>query len=124
MHRAVDALVAVAELATLLTLATLGFLPLGGAFAAVAPTPAGPGPESVQRAYDLARADNAERHVYDLVIETARCNPMRTGGYACQIDFTRRSEPDKRLYFDVVTLAERDGGWVLLSGLCFTRGAR
>jgi len=30
----------------------------------------------------------------------------------------RRAAPEKRLYFDVVTVDERDGQWVLLSGLC------
>jgi hypothetical protein len=86
---------------------------------AVAPAWAAlPSAQSVQSAYDAARAANAERHELDLVIEDARCTAMKAGGYACQIDFVRRAAPEKRLYFDVVTLDERDGQWVLLSGLC------
>jgi hypothetical protein len=84
----------------------------GPAFAAL-PTAA-----SVQSAYDAARVVNAERHELELVIENAKCSEMKAGGYACQIDFVRRAAPEKRLYFDVVTLDERDGQWVLLSGLC------
>jgi len=82
-----------------------------------------PTAESIQSAYDAARAENAERHQFDLVIEHAKCSAIRTGGYACQIDFVRRSEPDKRLYFDVVTVDERDGRWTLLGGLC-VKGSR
>jgi len=80
-----------------------------------------PGVAGVQAAYESARQVNADRHAYDLVIETAKCQPMNTGGFLCQIDFTRQGERDRRLYFDVVTLAEREGQWVLLSGLCMTR---
>jgi hypothetical protein len=94
----------------------------GAAMAAVAlalPARAAmPTAQSVQSAYDAARVENAQRHADDLVIENARCAAMKAGGYACQIDFVRRAAPEKRLYFDVVTLAERDGQWVLLSGLC------
>lgn len=89
-----------------------------GAAVASSGAPALPVATSVQAAYDDARLVNAERHAYDLVIETAKCQPMKAGGYACQIDFTRKAEPDRRLYFDVVTVDERDGRWVLLSGLC------
>ncbi len=88
-----------------------------GAQAAVGPG-ALPDPSSVQSAYDAARAVNADRHQFDLVIETAKCNAMKAGGYACQIDFVRKAEPDRRLYFDVVTVDEKEGHWVLLSGLC------
>lgn len=77
-----------------------------------------PDAQAVQSAYDAARVDNAERHAYDLVIQGAKCSEIKGGGYACQIDFVRRAEPDKRLYFDVVTLDERQGHWTLLSGLC------
>jgi hypothetical protein len=85
---------------------------LSPAFAAL------PSTASVQSAYDAARLANAERHELDLVIEDAKCSVLKAGGYACQIDFVRRAAPEKRLYFDVVTLDERDGQWVLLSGLC------
>jgi hypothetical protein len=82
-----------------------------------------PGPDNVQSAYDAARLVNADRHAYDLVIQTAKCMTMKAGGFACQIDFVRKAEPDRRLYFDVVTIDEQDGRWVLLSGLCVKKNA-
>jgi hypothetical protein len=87
-------------------------------FAAAPALAALPTAQSVQSAYDAARVANVERHEFDLVIEDAKCSAMKAGGYACQIDFVRRAAPEKRLYFDVITLDERDGQWVLLSGLC------
>jgi hypothetical protein len=80
-----------------------------------------PSVAAIQAAYDGARVDNAERHAFDLEIQDAKCSEMKAGGYACQIDFVRRSAPEQRLYFDVVTLDERAGQWVLLSGLCVTK---
>ena len=98
-----------------------GLLPAGMALAGEAA--ASPGPADVQAAYDAARQANADRHAFDLVIETARCQPLKAGGHACQVDFTRRSEPDRRLYFDVVTVDAREGHWVLLAGLCVKKNA-
>jgi hypothetical protein len=95
--------------------ALAGALASGLAGAALA---SAPDARAVQDAYDAARVDNAERHAYDLVIQGAKCSAIEGGGYACQIDFVRRAEPDKRLYFDVVTIDERQGHWTLLGGLC------
>jgi hypothetical protein len=98
-------------------LAAAALAAAGGARA----TAAAPSIESVQAAYDAARVENAERHAFDLVIQDAKCIEMKAGGYACQVDFVRRTAPEQRLYFDVVTLDERAGQWVLLSGLCVTK---
>lgn len=85
---------------------------------------------AIQAAYEAARAVvDPGTHPYDLAITGAHCRALATptadgAQTACQIDFTRKLEPEGRLYFDVVTLAPRtDGGWVLLSGLCMTRAA-
>ena len=80
-----------------------------------------PGVADVQSAYDAARITNADKHVFDLAITDAKCSAMKAGGYACQVDFVRRTAPEQRLYFDVVTVDDRTGQWVLLSGLCVTR---
>jgi hypothetical protein len=94
--------------------ACVGMAAVSGAHAsAQAPSMA-----SIQAAYDAARVENADRHAFDLVIQDAKCSEMKAGGYACQIDFVRKSAPEQRLYFDVVTLDERAGQWTLLSGLC------
>lgn len=82
----------------------------------------------VQAAYEAARsAVDAASHANDLVIQSARCQPLSPGRQAaaqaaCQIDFVRRLEPEGRLYFEIVTLEARNSGaWELLSGLCKTR---
>ena len=98
-------------------MAAAATLAAGGAAASAQP----PSAASVQAAYDAARVESAERHAFDLVIQDAKCSEMKAGGYACQIDFVRKSAPEQRLYFDVVTLDERAGQWVLLSGLCVTK---
>lgn len=83
-----------------------------------------PGVEQIQQAYEEARSDpqsNAQ-HVYDLDITNARCVPLHTKSQQmCQIDFIRRGESPRRLYFEVVTIEERQSGWLLLSGLCKTK---
>lgn len=85
-----------------------------------------PDAQIVQRAYEAVRndADSNPRHVYELTILNARCTPQSgADNYVCQIDFVRKDKPDGRLYFEVVTVAARPTGWVLLSGLCKTRPA-
>lgn len=84
----------------------------------------------IQAAYEAAYLANRGKlpgeHVDDLVIQTARCQPLKTSstGAACQIDFVRQREPEGRLYFDIVTLEPRtDSTWALLSGLCMTKPA-
>lgn len=103
-----------------------GIAPWGVALARAAE----PDLPSIQAAYEAARAVvDPGTHPYDLAITGARCRalaaPTADGAQtACQIDFTRKLEPEGRLYFDVITLAPRaEGGWVLLSGLCMTRAA-
>lgn len=85
-----------------------------------------PDAQIVQHAYEAARndADSNPRHVYELTILNARCTAQSgADSYVCQIDFVRKDKPDGRLYFEVVTVASRPTGWVLLSGLCKTRPA-
>jgi len=84
----------------------------------------------IQAAYEAAyiatRGKPPGEHADDLVIQTARCQPLKTSsdGAACQIDFVRQREPEGRLYFDIVTLEPRsEGTWALLSGLCMTKPA-
>ncbi|WP_374567299.1 hypothetical protein [Ideonella sp.] len=84
----------------------------------------------IQAAYEAAYLANRGKppgeHADDLVIQTARCQPLKTSstGAACQIDFVRQREPEGRLYFDIVTLEPRaEGSWALLSGLCMTKPA-
>ena len=85
---------------------------------------------NIQAAYEAAyiatRGKPPGEHADDLLIQTARCQPLKTSstGAACQIDFVRQREPEGRLYFDIVTLEPgAEGRWALLSGLCMTKAA-
>jgi len=85
---------------------------------------------NIQAAYEAAyiatRGKPPGEHADDLLIQTARCQPLKTSstGAACQIDFVRQREPEGRLYFDIVTLEPGvEGRWALLSGLCMTKAA-
>lgn len=83
-----------------------------------------PDADVVQRAYEQARqdADSNPQHVYDLKVLAARCSSLPGADqFMCQIDFVRKDQPQGRLYFEVVTLADNKPGWTLLSGLCKTR---
>lgn len=96
------------------------------ALAAAGAMPDVPG---IQAAYEAAylatRGKPPGEHAEDLAIQTARCQPLKTGpGAACQIDFVRQRQPEGRLYFDIVTLEpEASGAWALRSGLCMTKPA-
>jgi hypothetical protein len=86
-----------------------------------------PDAHAVQRAYERAKSDEDSnpKHVYELAIQAAKCSPLESdSNYMCQIDFVRKDQPTGRLYFEVVTLAARQGDWVLLSGLCKTKPAK
>jgi hypothetical protein len=42
----------------------------------------------------------------------------QNGRFLCQVSFVSEDDPDKRLYFDIVSAAHTDKGWMLTSGLC------
>jgi hypothetical protein len=77
-----------------------------------------PGTADVQSAYDAAKPASGSRHIDDLVIREAQCDPAGPSRFACQIDFVRAREPEGRLYFTVVTLDGSPGRWKLTGGLC------
>ncbi|MEK8032117.1 hypothetical protein AACH06_14920 [Ideonella sp. DXS29W] len=105
----------------------------GLAVAAAAPavaTASLPEVTQIQAAYEAAYLATrgkppAGEHADDLVIQSARCQPLSgIVGAACQIEFVRQREPEGRLYSDIVTLVPQiqgQGAWTLLSGLCMTR---
>jgi hypothetical protein len=81
--------------------------------------PAAPDVAIIQSAYAAAEASAAAgRHIDDLVIENAECNPLGAHEFMCQVSYTRRLEPSGRLYFDVVTMTEERARWQLTAGLC------
>ena len=78
----------------------------------------GPGRADVQQAYDDAKTTSGSRHVDELLIRDAKCDPVKSSRFSCQIDFVRAAEPGGRLYFTVVTVDSLPRRWTLVSGLC------
>ena len=89
----------------------------GGAAQAAAPDT-----DAIQQAYDDARQEVTDpaQHVYELSFVGIRCNAMEdSDAYVCQVDYVRKSAPQGRLYFEVITIKQTWlGRWRLLSGLC------
>jgi hypothetical protein len=48
----------------------------------------------------------------------AKCHGGAGGEYLCEVTFTASSDPNGRLYFDIVALAQANDRWTLTSGLC------
>lgn len=74
----------------------------------------------IQAAYDRELAAGSSLHDRNLKILEAKCDDKRGGptGYLCQVTFMSTTDPEQRLYFDVISIASTDTGWTLRSGLC------
>jgi len=80
---------------------------------------AAPTAETIQKAYEQEAPASGVRHDKGLKIVEAKCDSGDEGGrYLCQVSFVSEDDPDKRLYFDIVSATLTDKGWVLTSGLC------
>jgi hypothetical protein len=102
-------------------------LPLGAALLHGGELNGPAGPPSVPQiaaAYDAAGSADPRRHIPDLVIVQAQCEPAELGRFTCGLGYVRRSEPTGRLYFDVASVRREGRGWKLLSGLCRTPAPR
>ncbi|MGJ4886746.1 hypothetical protein [Bradyrhizobium sp. HKCCYLR20261] len=75
--------------------------------------------ETIQKAYEQEAPASGVRHDKGLKIVEASCDKGDgSGRFLCQVSFVSEDDPDKRLYFDIVSAALTDKGWVLTSGLC------
>ena len=73
----------------------------------------------IQTAYENEAQSSGVRHDKGLRIVDASCDHGdENGRFLCQVSFVSEDDPDKRLYFDIVSAAHTDKGWVLTSGLC------
>jgi hypothetical protein len=72
----------------------------------------------IQRAYEQESSAGSTLHDRGLRVLGATCGSGEAGGYLCEVTFTSSTDPDERLYFDVIRIARLDGGWQLASGLC------
>jgi hypothetical protein len=77
-----------------------------------------PNAATIQAAYEQAAPESGVRHDRGLRIVDATCDHGENGRYLCQVTFLSEDDPDKRLYYDIVSAAHTDQGWALTSGLC------
>jgi hypothetical protein len=80
---------------------------------------AAPNVAIIQAAYEQEAPSSGVRHDKGLQIVDATCDHGDANGrFLCQVSFVSEDDPNKRLYFDIVSAAHADKGWVLTSGLC------
>lgn len=72
----------------------------------------------IQSVYDSEAANGSPLHDRDLRVIGASCNIAAEGEYLCQVTFLSNADPNKRLYFDIVSIDQTYHGWKLRSGLC------
>jgi hypothetical protein len=77
-----------------------------------------PGVAVIQSAYE--REETAGSNVHDLSLQVlqAKCHGDGTDKYLCEVTFISKNDPAERQFFDIVSVARADDGWVLKSGLC------
>ncbi|MGJ4949931.1 hypothetical protein [Bradyrhizobium sp. HKCCYLS20291] len=78
-----------------------------------------PNAEIIQKAYEQEAPSSGVRHDKGLKIVEATCDKGdESKRFLCQVSFVSEDDPDKRLYFDIVSALLTENGWVLTSGLC------
>ena len=73
---------------------------------------------SIQTAYEREASAGSTLHDKDLQVLKAKCHNSDSGPFLCEVMFISNSDPNQRLYFDIVAVARADDGWKLKSGLC------
>jgi hypothetical protein len=72
----------------------------------------------IQSAYEREASNDSPLHDIGLKVIEASCDPSETGHFLCQVTFLSTTDPDQRLYFDVIAITWSEQGWKLNSGLC------
>ena len=72
----------------------------------------------IQSAYEREASIGSPLHDKGLKVIEANCDDSKAGRYLCQVTFMSSSDPEQRLYFDVIAVARSEQGWELKSGLC------
>ena len=72
----------------------------------------------IQTAYEREASAGSKLHDKDLRVLTAKCHDEGKGPFLCEVMFVSNSDPNQRLYFDIVAVARTSDGWELKSGLC------
>jgi hypothetical protein len=73
---------------------------------------------TIQTAYEREASSGSALHDKGLRVLQAKCHDDSADRFLCEVTFISNSDPDKRLYFDIVAVARTAGGFELKSGLC------
>jgi hypothetical protein len=77
-----------------------------------------PDTATIQLAYEQEASSGKTLHDKGLKVLGTKCHGNSNGPFLCEITFTSASDPEQRLYFDIVAVAPTTEGWELKSGLC------
>ena len=72
----------------------------------------------IQTAYEREASAGSKLHDKDLKVLKAKCHDDGKEAFLCEVMFVSNSDPNERLYFDIVAVARTSNGWELKSGLC------
>src|SRR5262245_6974180 len=72
----------------------------------------------IQTAYEREASAGSKLHDKDLKLLQARCRDRVDERFLCEVVFVSNSDPNQRLYFDIVAVTRSNDGWELKSGLC------
>jgi len=73
---------------------------------------------TIQAAYEREASAGSTLHDKDLKVLQARCHDQKRETWLCEVTFVSKSDPNERLYFDIVAVSRIADGWELRSGLC------
>jgi hypothetical protein len=77
-----------------------------------------PSVSTIQAVYEREASAGSSLHDLQLRVLDSKCHPGSGQAFLCEVTFTSVSDPNERLYFDIVAVARSGDGWELKSGLC------
>ena len=73
---------------------------------------------TIQTAYEREASSGSTLHDKELRVLQAKCHDDSSDRFLCEVMFVSNSDPNERLYFDIVAVARTGDGFELKSGLC------
>jgi len=73
---------------------------------------------TIQTAYEREASSGSTLHDRGLRVLQAKCHDDSSDRFLCEVMFVSNTDPNGRLYFDIVAVARMAEGWELKSGLC------
>lgn len=77
-----------------------------------------PSLSTIQAAYEREASAGSNLHDTGLKVIESKCHDSFNGPFLCEVTFVSVTDPNERLYFDIVAVARTSDGWELKSGLC------